>query len=159
MVILPMCRGISQLPEISDDVKTDMLLLSSDRSRARMDMGVSLDRAIPSDILGPIPLAYTAVKDPPEPGSRAAYLIVVGDSDFAGSGNINVQANGDLFLNMMNWLLGSRESSVIPGKTVNADLLMIRGVDFIRIALIVCAVVPLIFFAAAILLWLKNRNR
>jgi hypothetical protein len=159
MVILPLCRGISRLPETSSDVKSDELLFTSDKSRARMDMTVGSPAAVASDILGPIPLAYAAVKDPPQPGRRASRMVVIGDSDFLMAGNINAQANGDLFLNTMNWLLGDRENSLIAGKTINADVLMIRGRDFIRIAIICCAVVPLLFFLAAFALWFINRNR
>jgi ABC-2 type transport system permease protein len=159
MVILPLCRGISRLPEISSDVKAHELLLTSDKSRARMDMTISNPAAAASDILGPVPLACAAVKDPPELGGRASRIVVVGDSDFLTAGNIKAQANGDLFLNAMNWLLGGRESELIAGKTINADILMIRGRDFIRIAIICCAIVPLILFLAAFAIWFINRNR
>jgi hypothetical protein len=158
MVILPLCRGISRLPEISSDVNADELLLSSDKSRARVDMTRSSDADAASDILGPVPLAYASVKDPPEIGGRSSRVIVIGDSDFISATNIKVQANGDLFLNSMNWLLGGRESEVITGKTINADVLMIRGRDFIRIAIICCAVIPLIFLFAALGVWYINRN-
>jgi ABC-2 type transport system permease protein len=159
MVILPLSRGISRLPEISSDVKADELLLSSDKSRARMDMSVSNQAAVLSDILGPIPLAYASVKNPPEPGGSASRMVVMGDSDFLTTGNINAQANGELFLNTMNWLLGDREGGAVAGKTINADVLMIRGRDFIRIAIICCAVVPLILFLTAFGVWFSNRNR
>jgi ABC-2 type transport system permease protein len=159
MVILPLCRGISQLPESSSDVKTSALLMSSNKSRARMDMNIPNPGAAPSDILGPIPLAYAATKEGPELGIRSSRLVVVGDSDFVMENNVNAQANGDFFLNTMNWLLGGRETEIIAGKTINADLLMIRGRDFIRLAIICCAVIPLIFFLAAFVNWLQNRNR
>jgi hypothetical protein len=159
MVILPLSRGISRLPELSSDVKIEELLLASDKSRARLDMSVADEALAPSDILGPIPLAYAAVKDPPEIGSRASRLVVVGDSDFITESNIKAQANGDLFLNMMNWLLSGRENELIAGKTINADVLMIRGRDFIRIAIICCAAIPLILFFSAFALWFTNRNR
>jgi hypothetical protein len=106
-----------------------------------------------------VPLAFAATKSPPDAGMRAARLIVAGDSDFAGSGNISAQANGSLFLNMLNWLQGGRLSALVPGKTINADTLMIRGSDFVRIAIIVIAVIPLLFFAAAFIVWLRNRSR
>ena len=159
MLIVPLCRGISQLPETSRDVKTTALLFSSDKSRARMDMGVSGLEAVPSDILGPIPLAYAATKEGSNPGIRSSRLVVAGDSDFIAENNVHAQGNGDFFLNTMNWLLGDRESGIIPGKTINADLLMIRGRDFIRLAIICCAVIPLIFFAAAFVIWFQNKNR
>jgi hypothetical protein len=159
MVILPLCRGISRLPELSSDVKTEELLLASDKSRARVDMTAGEGALAASDILGPIPLAYAAVKDPPEIGGRASRLVVVGDSDFITEGNIKAQANGDLFLNIMNWLLSGRENELIAGKTINADVLMIRGRDFIRIAVICCAAIPLILFFSAFALWFTNRNR
>ena len=159
MVILPMCRGISQLAESSSDVKTTALLYSSDKSRARMDMGVSGMGVVSSDILGPVPLAYASVKDAPGPGIHSSRIVVAGDSDFIVDNNINIQGNGDLFLNTMNWLLGARESGIIPGKTINADLLMIRGRDFIRLAIICCVIIPLIFFSASLVIWFQNRNR
>jgi hypothetical protein len=159
MVILPLCRGISRLPELSADVKVEELLLASNKSRARVDMSAGEGALAASDILGPIPLAYASVKDPPELGSRASRMVVVGDSDFMTEGNINAQANGDLFLNIMNWLLRGRENELIAGKTINADVLMIRGRDFIRIAIICCVVIPVILFFSAFALWFANRNR
>ena len=154
-----MCRGISQLAEISSDVKTTALFYSSEKSRARVDMGVSGMELVLSDILGPIPLAYAATKEGPGAGMLSSRTVVAGDSDFIAENNINAQGNGDLFLNAMNWLLGDRESGIIPGKTINADLLLIRGRDFIRLALICCIIIPLIFFAAAFVTWLQNKNR
>jgi ABC-type uncharacterized transport system involved in gliding motility auxiliary subunit len=79
------------------------------------------------DLAGPVPIATLAEIDvkPPEPNenqaaadkqpppkeepsetpsSRKAYLLVVGDSDFANNTNFGLSGNGDLFLNMVNFL-------------------------------------------------------
>ena len=159
MVILPMSRGISQSAESSSDVNTEPLLYSSDKSRARIDMKVAGLEAFSSDVLGPIPLSYAATKEGPRPGMRSSRMVVAGDSDFIAENNVYAQGNGDFFLNVMNWLLGDRESGIIPGKTINADLLLIRGRDFIRLAIICCIIIPLIFFSGAFVIWYQNRNK
>ena len=161
-VILPLCRGNSVTEDLSSDVERKALLFSSDSSFARMDMNLASDTTALSDVTGPVPLAYAAVKASPVPGApncEKSRVVVIGDSDFAAQDNITAQANGDLLVNSINWLLGNREGELVAGKTINADVMLIRGRDFIRLALICCAALPLFFFVCAWAIRHRGKNR
>jgi hypothetical protein len=159
LVILPLCRGISVTENLSGDVERKALLFSSDSSFARMDMSLASDAIAPSDVTGPVPLAYAAAKESPTPGGKKSRVVVIGDSDFAAQDNVSAQANGDLLINAVNWLLGGREGELMAGKTINSDVMLIRGRDFIRLAVICCAVLPLCFFVCAWVVWRRGKNR
>jgi len=79
------------------------------------------------DRVGLVPLAVLAEIDSRKPAEKqsekkgkeddsihegkTAYLLVVGDSDFVGNTYFNLSGNGDLFLNMMNFM--AEEESLI----------------------------------------------
>ncbi|MDR1578834.1 MAG: GldG family protein [Synergistaceae bacterium] len=159
LVILPLCRGVSVTEDLSSDVERKALLFSSDSSFARMDTRLASDTIAPSDVTGPVPLAYAATKASSTPGGKKSRVVVIGDSDFAAKDNIAVQANSDLLVNAVNWLLGDREGELAAGKTINSDVMMIRGRDFIRLTVICCAALPLFFFVCAWVVRRRGKNR
>ncbi|MEG0251095.1 MAG: GldG family protein [Christensenellaceae bacterium] len=159
LVILPVGRGLSEVEYDKNVVKLTPLLMSSDLSWMRMDMAISSSERTETDIAGPIPLGYASTRSNVKWGNDEARLVVIGNGSFAYDGNIEVQANRELFVNSVNWLLGDRENDVIASKVINSSSLIIRGTDFSRLAMICLVAMPGIALLAAFLTWLIRRNR
>ena len=85
--------------------------------------------------------------------------MVIGDTTFATDGNIEFQGNNDLWMNSINWIEGGRISEVISAKVIGGNSLVIRGTDFIKLAIICVGVLPLICFIAALAVWALRRNQ
>jgi ABC-type uncharacterized transport system involved in gliding motility auxiliary subunit len=74
---------------------------------------------------------------PPQPGeqpaatskppSGAARLVVFGDSDFAANGFFRLYGNGDLFLNVVNWLAADDEAISIRPKEARMSPLILNS--------------------------------
>lgn len=159
MVILPVARGLGSVAYDETAVQLEILLLSSDKSWARVDMTIPTATRTETDISGPIPLAYAAVGSNVKWGNDPCRLVVIGNSSFAHDGNIEAQANRDLFVNSISWLQGDRNSDIIASKQINADRLIVRGNEFTKLAVICVAVLPLLAFGAALAVWAIRRNQ
>ncbi len=85
-------------------------------------------------------------------------MVVIGDSDFITDGLFSQQLNGDVFLNSMTWL-GKQDSqplSIRPKEATNRRLNLSQSQANL-IALSSILILPVIAFAAAILLWFQRR--
>lgn len=158
-VALPIARGIGTVDYDSGTVKHEMLLASSEKSWARVDMANTSSVKTEADREGPIPLAYAVTISNVAWGNEAARVVVIGDATFATDGNIEFQGNNDLWMNSLNWIEGGRQAEVISAKVIGGNSLIIRGTDFTRLAVICVGVVPLICFAAALAVWALRRNQ
>ncbi len=147
LVVLPLVRGLSAVE--AEGVSAEAILQSSANSWARYDMTLQSTVQTEQDAQGPINIGYAVVKETEQP-SRA---IIIGDTDFALDGNLSLQANGDLFINSVNWLAGGRETEIISGKVINSNTMAIRADDFTTLMILTCVVIPLIMFVAAVVVW------
>lgn len=110
----PAVRSLRFDPAKAGAFKSDALVMTSEKSWGETDLKnqqVAYDRL--RDIKGPLTLAMTVQpappKKPPAPAdtkapSAAARLVVFGDSDFATNNFFRLYGNGDLLLNVINWL-------------------------------------------------------
>lgn len=158
IVVLPVTRGLGGIDYDEDTVTRSTLLLSSAKSWARMDLTLTTDSVAPSDVQGPIALGFAASRSAGA-DKLSSRVVVLGDSSFMVNGNVTAQANADLFLNSVNWLLGGRDSEIIAGKVINSNTLMVRGSDFVKLAILCCGVIPILMFAGALTLWFVRRNK
>lgn len=159
LLILPIARGISTVEYDANKVSQTALLASSPNSWARFDMTSEETGKLESDVAGPIALAWAATRSGGEAGTSESRLVVIGDGSFAVGKNVTAQANGDFLVSCVNWLIGSRVTSTVPGKVINSNTMVIRGSDFTRLAVLCCAAMPLIMFAGALLIWRGRRNK
>ena len=158
-VALPIARGIGTVEYDEKTVKHEMLLASSEKSWARIDMANESSVKTEQDKDGPIPLAYAVTVSNVAWGNEASRIVVIGDTTFATDGNIEFQGNNDLWMNSLNWIEGGRISEVISAKVIGGNSLVIRGTDFVKLAVICVGVVPLICFVAALAVWALRRNQ
>ena len=69
------------------------------------------------DNKGPLELGVAAIK---KVGEKEARLIVIGDSDFASNAYQRSAANGDLFVNAINWLAQEEDLISIRPKSMTS---------------------------------------
>lgn len=121
------------------------------------DAAVHFDPQV--DIPGPVAVAV-AIERGPVPGVhvqiRPTRLVVIGDSDFAANGGL-MGANGDFFLNAVNWLL-DREELLDLSPTRIEDWQLVMDARQLRL-LFWAVVVGLPGLAAVSGLWVVWRRR
>ena len=102
MTFFPLARSVKRASDASFDVEITELLKTTPQSWAETELTgdqVKFDEG--QDTKGPISVGVAASK---KVGEKSARLVVIGDSDFATNKYVNLQRNGDLFLNAVNWL-------------------------------------------------------
>ncbi len=86
-----------------------------------------------------------------------ARMVVLGNSEFTINGLFELQLNGDVFLNSVNWLTRQEEQllSIRPQEITNRRIVM-TPIErrFVELSLIL---LPIIGFGAAFTLWLQRR--
>ncbi|MCI0658869.1 MAG: GldG family protein [Acidobacteria bacterium] len=127
-------------------------------------------RMDPKDKQGPLTLAAVATKklgEPPAPGSPPAEpgksqpetrLAVFGDSDFASNAYFGGTSDGELFLNVVNWLSGQEDLVAIGAKSRAPVLVTLsqRQASFIWIVSILVA--PATILLVGTVLWVRRRK-
>ncbi|MBO8130856.1 MAG: GldG family protein [Candidatus Marinimicrobia bacterium] len=112
------------------------------------------------DEKGPIPIAVAVTKNVEKDENKIrdkARLVVVGDSDFATNAYFSNQANGDLFMNMINWLLADEDLISIRPKspdvrTVNMTPAQVKTVFWLTVIIL-----PAISFIVGVLVYIRRR--
>jgi len=121
--IFPLCRSLKPVPARDPDLDIAVVAKTSATSWAETDLEtlwtkgeVALDED--EDYTGPLPVAiavsYKGQEMQEEAGDgeqktdqkQEMRLAVVGDSDFVSNQYVTYYYNGDLFLNLINWLVG-----------------------------------------------------
>jgi hypothetical protein len=111
------------------------------------------------DIRGPVPLGVAGELTIGDgAAAKHARLVVFGDSDFATNQLFHEFANGDLFLNSVNWLLGDVEAiTVRPGKP-RASRLQLSSEQFIQIRYLSLFVLPEVIAVLGVIAWWRRRR-
>ena len=160
-VVLLEAMSISTLDTKRRTVEITPLLTSSSSAFLRTDLDESSYNKVDSDIPGPLTLGV-AITDPywidpnrPEPQAR---LVVIGSGTLLPIASQGFDANRDLFMNSLIWLQDRPETITVRSKSLfmlpmrmNLVLIVIFGVLFIF-------VIPVSFFVAGFVTWLKRRH-
>ena len=86
-----------------------------------------------------------------------ARMVVFGNSEFTINGLFELQLNGDVFLNSVNWLSGQQKEllSIRPQESTNRRILMMPiERRFVELTLIL---LPILGFGLSFILWLQRR--
>lgn len=104
---------------------------------------------------GPDPegLQKTAEKE-----GREARVAVVGDSDFINNRHFSWSGNGDLFLNVANWLTEETDLISIQTKTQSSRTVRLSPVRMSLIALVGRYILPFGVLIFGLVLWLRRRS-
>ncbi len=115
------------------------------------------------DVKGPLTLAY-AVENP---GDKTARLVVVGNSSFVANGILNARlsaggqpiqsGNGQLFVNMLNWLAGQENLIQIPPKSPSSHPLFLTATQNAFLAVSTVLMLPGAILIIGLLVWMRRR--
>lgn len=110
----------------------------------------------PNDLKGPITMAVALTQECSNP-DRKMRIVVVGDSDFASNAYFGVQANGDLFMNMISWLLADEDLISIRPKSPEMRLVNMTPAQTKTVFWLTVVVLPAIAFGVAVLVYVRRR--
>jgi ABC-type uncharacterized transport system involved in gliding motility auxiliary subunit len=148
----PAVRSLRFDPAKMNAFKHDDLVITSDKSWGETDLNsrqVTFDRL--HDLKGPLTLAMAVQPVPPKKQttpadastpSPAARLVVFGDSDFATNSFFRLYGDGDLFLNIINWLAEDEAVISIRPKEVRASPLILDSEQAGMIFLVSIVILP-----------------
>jgi ABC-type uncharacterized transport system involved in gliding motility auxiliary subunit len=127
--------------------ETDLKGLAEGSSNAKFDPG--------QDTQGPIPLAVAG-----ENLQTKGRIVAFGDSDFAINVNFAVYANGDLFVNAVDWVAGQEDLiSLTPKNTTQRLMLPPEAAKMNLILLSTVFVLPGLALVGGIVVFIQRRRR
>src|SRR5262249_46458487 len=126
-------------------------------------------RLDPNDQPGPLVLAAVATKkvetkppasstaSPPAP-SPESRLVVFGDSDFATNSFFNATSNGEMLLNVSNWLVGQEECIAIRPMSRLPSLVTLTQSQASLIWFVSIFIAPGTILVAGAIIWIRRRK-
>ena len=142
----PEARSVRQIKDASPNVHVTVLASTSDNAWSETDMDLLTQGQAgfdeKADIAGPVPLMVLSEFDTPEPKEeksanpsgeeqkegekekkaesgqgRKGFVLAAGDSDFVSNTHFGLSGNGDLFLNMVNFMAEEENLITIEPRT------------------------------------------
>ena len=160
--VLSYTMGISELPQKRRSVELTPLLTTSYNSYLWIQNEES-DSDAGIEIRGPIILGMAAMDpswiDPNNPQPQARIVAIASGSllepmDYFGQ----IPGNLDLFMNAITWLENRPETLTVRSKSMFLLPMRISGFETILYGIIIVIVIPLAFFVAGFVIWLKRRH-
>ncbi|MCL2831745.1 MAG: GldG family protein [Treponema sp.] len=162
-VLLPFAMGVSQLSAVRRSIELKPLFTSSSDSFLRTNLDETSTSKVSTDVSGPITLGMTAMDpswiDPNNPQPQARVVAI-------GCGSLlepvsyfgQIPGNLDVFMNSVTWLQDRPETLSVRSKSlfllpmrINGTLMIIYGIFFVII-------IPVGFFIAGFIVWLRRRH-
>jgi len=137
------------------DAKTDTKGPFTLAAQAEIKRTPSKEEPAPKGGKDPTPAGEEPKGSQPE---ENAYLVVVGDVDFAANSFFNLFGNGDLFLNTANFLARAMEQITVRGAG-KAQLLTLRTLQAWQLFLVSLVWAPLVMLFAGIFAYRRRRTR
>ena len=112
------------------------------------------------DKQGPVAIASAvaaAATNAPAGSKAETRVLVIGDADFIGNDLINFQGNGDLFMNMVNWVAQQENLIAIGPKDPQDRRITLTEAQRNGIWWLSLFIIPGIFIAGGIATWWKRR--
>jgi ABC-type uncharacterized transport system involved in gliding motility auxiliary subunit len=164
-VIFPNSIGLSELAAKRRTIKVSPFLSASAQSFLRRDLNNSNPAGDSGDDPGPITVAL-AVEDPEYPGANEnqARIVALGSGSLGysqmGSLNFYQQSPGnlDLFLNSLTWLEDRPETLSVRSKSLYLLPMRMNGFLLVILGLLFVVLIPLGFFIAGLVVWLRRRH-
>jgi hypothetical protein len=150
--------GISQLEAKRRTVELKPLLYSSALSFLRTDLGEMSATQVASDIGGPITIGMTATDPYWIQGDEPQARVVAVASGALLPTYQYAPGNLDFFMNSITWLQDRPETLTVRSKNMFQLPMMINQVTMIFYGVIIVIVIPLGFFIAGFIIWLKRRH-
>ncbi|MDR1057960.1 MAG: GldG family protein [Treponema sp.] len=164
-VIFPNSIGLSELDAKRRTIKAAPFLSASEQSFLRRDLNNSNPAGGSGDDPGPVTVAM-AVEDPEYPGTGEGQARIValgsGSLGYSQRGALNFYqqspGNMDLFLNSLTWLEDRPETLSVRSKSLYLLPMRMNGFLFVVFGLLFVILIPLGFFIAGLVVWLRRRH-
>jgi ABC-type uncharacterized transport system involved in gliding motility auxiliary subunit len=168
MTFYPLARSVTAASPAPSGVTVEKLFESNPRSWGEtgdLKGAVSYDEG--KDLKGPVSLAVAVTKSisgaldaqgKEKAGPKQIRMVVVGDSDFASNAYFGAQGNGNLFMNMANWLAADEDLVSIRPKDPQ-DKRVTLSVSQQR-TIFYCSVIalPLIILVTGVTVWFRRKR-
>lgn len=156
----PVAQPIDLVPV--PGIEATPLLITNEQSWAESDLESKDLEFNPGDRQGPLILGVAlnrkVTSKPEQSGDKKeSRLVVLGNSTFATDGVFEQQLNGDVFLNSVSWLSNQDQQplSIRPKEAKNRRInLTTQQANILSLTV---ALVPLIAFGTAVILWWQRR--
>ena len=114
------------------------------------------------DVPGPVPLAVAVTRKTataPNRINNEARMVVFGDHHFANNRFLPMGANGDLFRNAANWVIGEEERITLRPKRRSGDHLPLTQVETYGIIFFSVNLLPLLIVGFGFSVWAIRRRK
>ena len=160
-VVLLEAMSLSELATKRRSVEIKPLMTSSSSAFLRTDLNETTFSKVAGDVSGPFTLGM-AVTDPywidpnkPEPQAR---IVAIGSGSLLNIAASGFDANRDVFMNSITWLQDRPETISVRSKSLFVLPMRLQLVQIIIFGGLFIAVIPLSFFIAGFVTWLKRRH-
>jgi len=161
-------RSVVAASPAPSGVTVEKLLESNPRSWAETgDLKGAIQFDEGKDLKGPVSLAVAVTKSlagvmdeqgKEKTAAKQVRMVVVGDSDFASNAYFAAQGNGNLFMNMANWLAADEDLvSIRPKDPQDKRVQLSAGQQRIIFYSSVVAL-PLLILVAGVTVWLRRKG-
>lgn len=114
---------------------------------------IAFDPAV--DVPGPLTLAVATADT-----TTSSHVVVFGDSDFASNVFFNQYANGDMFINAIDWAAGQEQLiNLKTPTTINRTLALPSSFWLLIMAISFLCILPGLVIAGGVISWLIRRSR
>jgi ABC-type uncharacterized transport system involved in gliding motility auxiliary subunit len=164
MSFFPYTRSIQPLEDVPDGITVETLFKSNPGSWGETNLKNQEAEYNPGkDLEGPLSLAVAVSKEikpssDEEPGS-SARMVVAGTSNFPIDAFFPQQGNGNLFLNMVNWLAHEEDLISIRPKPKDDRRILLTQSQLATIRLISIILLPGVALVVGIVVVLNRRRR
>lgn len=145
----PLVRSLEVKPS-SGDATAQKLFSTLESSFATRNLASAQITPSKDDKAGPLPIAAAGTV-------KKGRFVVVGSSMFISNSILRFQGNGDLFLNMCNWLSADEDLISIRPKDPDSRPMTLSRAQILTIRTFSQFVLPLLAIGAGIMVWLKRR--
>lgn len=165
ITLFPIIRSLAEVSPAPAGITAKKLLESSPSSWAETELEKSQREGMiefneGKDLKGPVAMGFSVEREITSPdGTKKARAIFTGDSDFAANAYFQTQMNGDLFLNIINWLAMDEELiSIRPKDQTDKKIFLSEAMRRITFYFTI-VLVPLITLVAGVVVRIVRRRK
>jgi len=165
MTFFPMARSIKAMStEGTTGISVEEIALTGENSYAvsNVDQVLKTGRVDikSASMKGPFPVICATtveLKMPESSGQTKARIVTVGDSDFASNAYFPSQGNGDLFMNIVSWLLSDEDLISIRPKAPDIRLVEMSPAQTKTVFWLTVIILPAIAFGIGIMVFIRRK--
>jgi len=158
MTFFPLTRSVKPIESQDSQISVTTIAETGpnsyaiDQKRIKGEEEISIN---PDDPRGPISIACATTIT--QQDGRKTRIVTVGDADFASNAYYASQANGDLFMNIVSWLMADEDLISIRPHNPEVRMVNTTPAQMRIIFWMVVIILPLLAFNTAILVFVRRR--